>query len=369
MRNFKIIICILIYTLPGGTSLFSGNRYNNKDDNLDIFFASKRDGYYGVYRSDSKNTQNIFTSCDILKRFPNMAKYQIAYSVSQDRRYVAFNALSESLDMDIFLHDLDTGKTQNLTQDLDTDTLPVLSHDGKWIAYLSHVKGGRNYDIVSVISTDGLIKRRLTKNYTKIATPSFSPDDREILYVRYRPYHSAISIVDIETGWIQQLTSFSCSNQSPAFSTDGTKIVYASDCNGTFDIWMMNRDGSNNRLLYQSPGLEYDPHFTIDGKRVFFVSDWVAEKKEGKIGSAIISVNIDGDDPVNLLPKKYIQKDFFCFYPRSVGNGKALSFQGKVVKRFKSTQYSVYILDLENGNVRKIVNDEFNNTEPNVFIK
>ena len=43
-------------------------------------------------------------------------------------------------------------------------------------------------------------------------------------------------------------------HRTPAWSPDGTRIAFASDRDGDFDIWIMNADGSDQRQRHQRPG-------------------------------------------------------------------------------------------------------------------
>jgi hypothetical protein len=112
---------------------------------------SKRDGYFGLYVQCGNNDKKLFDSGDILGAYPNLARYHIFYDVSVDGRYVVYSAINVLGDADIFVLDRETGESSNLTSDAHTDTYPVFSHDGEWIAYLSHEKGGRRYDEIFLI--------------------------------------------------------------------------------------------------------------------------------------------------------------------------------------------------------------------------
>ncbi len=336
---------------------------------LELYFASKRDGYYGLYRNNLKTTETLYSSREILQKFPNMAKFQMAYDISPDGRFLVFHTMSATGNMDIFLLNLETGELQNLTRDSRTNSLPVFSHSGGRIAYLSHERGGRHYENIFLVSRDGTTKKRLTADLFEIVSLEFSPDDREILFVKYLPYHSAVSLLDIETGTVKNLTSFAFANRSPSFNSDGSKIVYASDENGTFDIWIMDRDGSHKRVLYESPGFEYNPRFTHDDRRVIFVSDFIVDKPRGKTGTSVFSIDLASNELNDLLPGKFLRRDFFCFNPHLLDNDALLYFEGKEYKEKRETFYTVYLENLKTGRVKRLIKAQADNTEPNIVIE
>jgi TolB protein len=58
---------------------------------------------------------------------------------------------------------------------------------------------------------------------------------------------------------------------APAWSPDGTKIVYESNQAGNYRIWVMNADGSGQRRLTGDPGFaDMNPAWSPDGKRILF---------------------------------------------------------------------------------------------------
>jgi len=65
-----------------------------------------------------------------------------------------------------------------------------------------------------------------------------------------------------------QITSGANQN-APAWSLDGSRIVYASDQ----AIWIMNADGSGPKEIYDSAVWDGEPCFNVDGTRIYFASE------------------------------------------------------------------------------------------------
>jgi Tol biopolymer transport system component len=324
---------------------------------------SKRDGYYGLYTKKIGRTEKLFDSGEYLEQNPHLAKYHITYDVSRDGKLLAYSALDEMGNMDIFILDLESKQSRNLTNDTGVDTRPVFSNDGKWIAYLSHERDGRRYDNIYLINMDGSVKNRLTGYFTRIMNLSFSPDDRSILFVKYfTTRSSAVSIFDLETGEVRDLTPLICASRSPQFCDRGDKIVYASDCKGNFDIWIMQSDGTDRRVLYESPGTESEPHFLPDGDRAVFISEYAGGKKTRF--PSIYSVNIEDGAVLNLLPGKITNREFFISDLGVLKSGDDIYFGGRELNKFGRTIFSVYILDVKKKVIRKLVRDRLNNTKP-----
>jgi TolB protein len=82
-------------------------------------------------------------------------------------------------------------------------------------------------------------------------------------------------------------------NVHAALSPDRTTIVFSSNRQGDFDLYLMDPDGTNLRRITTQPGADGDPTWTPDGKRIIYTAT-----RSGS--SQIISINPDGSDPRQL---------------------------------------------------------------------
>ena len=354
MRLFTYIFIVLgIIVVLGAAMLwvYSGNRPSL---NGQLFYTSKRDGYYGLYERDGRADKKIFDSGDILKAYPNLARYHISYDVSADGRHVAFSAINVLGDADIFVYDRESGKDRNLTSDTHTDTYPVFSRGGEWIAYLSHEKSGRRYDEIFLIKRDGSERIRLTNLLLRISSLSFSPDDRSILFVKQLGDRSSIASLDIESGEIRELVGPLCLNVSPSFDSKGDRIVYISDLHDSLDVWIMESDGTDRKPLYKGAGDEHEPHFLKGDESVVFisVSEETGSAAPGRF--SLLSVDLEGSEVSNLLPGKYQNRQIFISHLDITRPQNLIYFQGKVLDSKRRDHHTVFSLDIEKRFVRQI---------------
>jgi TolB protein len=93
----------------------------------------------------------------------------------------------------------------------------------------------------------------------------------------------------------RRLTIAGGQNRAPAWSPDGTRIVFSSDRDGDPDIWIMNADGSDQRRVTNDLAGEYRPSFSPDGRQVVYADD------RGTTDAASVSelwaVGVDGSNP------------------------------------------------------------------------
>ena len=75
------------------------------------------------------------------------------------------------------------------------------------------------------------------------------------------------------TGRTRLTESANVNNGVAAFSPDGSRLVFRSSRNGSFELYLMNADGSDVRQLTDDPGRENFPVFSPRGDEIAFSSD------------------------------------------------------------------------------------------------
>jgi eukaryotic-like serine/threonine-protein kinase len=90
-------------------------------------------------------------------------------------------------------------------------------------------------------------------------------------------------------------------NYAPAVSPDGRYIVFHSNRSGNFQIWRADRDGSNPKQLTNSNHECHWPQFSADGKWVVY------EHFDPMTSGAISMVPVDGGTPTGLVESPAIR--------------------------------------------------------------
>ena len=177
----------------------------------------------------------------------------------------------------------DTSRTEKLPDFSPVyDGSPVWSPDGTKIAFISN----RDYLFsLYVMDADGSNARLVADKPLEPAEPSWSPDGGKIAFtsgVRFTLGMGKASVniyvVNIDGSGLTQLTRDSGANGSPAWSPDGKQIAFVSnrDADGQSRIWIMNEDGSNQRILPNSQNtrgtgfLGGQPAWSPDGTKILF---------------------------------------------------------------------------------------------------
>ncbi|MGH7539201.1 MAG: Ig-like domain-containing protein, partial [Gemmatimonadales bacterium] len=147
-------------------------------------------------------------------------------------------------------------------------TDPAFSPDGSRLAFVSTRDG--NPDIY-VMNADGTNQERVTNDPQADGRPAFSADGTGLVFQSQRSGKLAIYSAALDGSGVKALTTDSTS-QTPTVSPDGRTIAYASVRNRNYDIWLMGRDGSNQRAFTKTPERnETEPRFLRDGTLAFLV--------------------------------------------------------------------------------------------------
>ena len=156
-----------------------------------------------------------------------------------------------------------------LTPDTASASDPAFSPDGSRIAFVSQRDGNAE---IYVMNADGTGSTRITNDPQADGRPSFMPDGQALVFHSARTAgKQQIWVVNVDGSALTQLTRDSA-NSSPTASPDGQTIAYVSTRNKDSDIWLMARDGSNQRQFTHSPQQrESEPRFLRDGTLAYLV--------------------------------------------------------------------------------------------------
>jgi len=206
---------------------------------------------------------------------------------SPDGQKIAFVANSFDVDgqtdLEIWTMNADgTGRTQ-VTNNAFPDTQPAWSPDGARIAFVSARTGDTNRNVY-VMDADGSDQTSITPNSPAGCSsncygghdddPTWSPDGQKIAYVHgYGPPSNPFAGGGLPNIWTMDPTGANKTNVSndpdvsavtPAYSPDGARIVFVGATGTNRDIWMMDADGTDPRVVQANAAHDTSPDWQQD---------------------------------------------------------------------------------------------------------
>lgn len=125
-----------------------------------------------------------------------------------------------------------------------------------------------------LITSDGKELKKIIRRPSLQFLPEVSPDEKEIIFVDVLEISShEIFKLNLETGDYVQLTQNNFHDTTPVWTPGAQRIVYSSDKDGNYDIFIMDKFGQDPKNLTNNPAFDSSPVVTKDGNTVFFLSD------------------------------------------------------------------------------------------------
>jgi len=193
---------------------------------------------------------------------------------SPDGQWIAFQSNRDG-DFEIFVMDTNGGNVRQLTNNNFTDRVPQWTPDSQAIVYSADAKRDGLHDLYRV-SLMGGEPELIYSSEERKTHARFSPDGRTLVFTTSREPNNwrtwEIGRLDLETGEFAYLTQNETRDASPVYSADGSTILYISLRSGSNAVALMDADGGNQRVLYNTRADEWAASFSPDERFIVFTS-------------------------------------------------------------------------------------------------
>ena len=244
---------------------------------------------------------------------------------------------------ELFLIDLTSRQTSQLTNTGRGHYSPSLSADARTLVFASHQGAGSELyraDIGPAWRTrrPSLVGiERLTTNITDEFSPTLTLDGRTISFASGAGIELMSSL-----GTGRQLiipTSPEYTDISPAVSPDGRQVAFVSNRGGSFDIWIYNRATADLRQVTNGAKALGGVSWSADSKKLAFTTQ--ATNSE-QCGIALVDVEAGS----------------FRVLTESNDSGPSLSAKGDRVlfTSMRDGDPEIYLLDIAAGKVERLTN-------------
>jgi Tol biopolymer transport system component len=228
---------------------------------------------YAVWRSPARSNRSSRPLTATFEQLTTQKGVKRYPTLSPDGKWVAYEG-NQSGNLDIYLQSVGGQNAINLTKDsLEDDTEPAFSPDGESIAFRSERQGGG----IFVMGRTGESARRLTDaGYS----PAWSPDGTRIVYatddatVGGRAVMSELWTVTVATGEKQRI--FDGDAVQPSWSPHNQRIAYWRIFGGHVgqrDILTIPVGGGTPVPVTMDAAVDWSPIWSPDGQFLFFSSD------------------------------------------------------------------------------------------------
>ena len=245
-----------------------------------------------------------------------------------------------------------------LEEDVANYYQPKWSPDGLWIAFYRHVYTayvpgvgetlgpyGKDMDVYLVSASGGDLRFLAHTNSTNHpGWLSWSPDSKELAFVRWKGEKSDIYIVSVNTGAVRPFTTDGKKNTDPSWSPDGKWIAYSSKQGlliNSLRVWRQPVAGGI-AVVNERVGL-WPPIHSPDGRWIAY-TDYLPDRKSGFIAARVNEQGELAGEPI-LLKSARLQV-----------SAKPLRWtpDGKVIVLQQAYSEIIYALNIRSGEQQRV---------------
>lgn len=280
------------------------------------------------------------------------------------------------------------GSEVNLTNSPEDESSPILSPNGRHVAFLSGAGMDSGLEVIGITGDE----RQKAFGGGEITTPAWSPDSQRLAYVLGTDSGNTIYVGNSDGSESIELTTIAADevgNWSPGgemivftvqdgadqglhirnpdgvnkfrrtdgpdsgavWSPDSRFIAFLSTRDGNPEIYVTAPEEGEAKRITESESPEYDVSWSPDGRRLVFVTE--------RDGNAEIYVVEIGDDGSSANLRRLTYNDVRDDQPVWSPNGRMIAFVS-----YLDGDADIVVMEADGQNQRRLTNNQFNDTQP-----
>ncbi len=242
-----------------------------------------------------------------------------------------------------------SGYRRLTTQDNYRKFYPSLSPDGKSVVY-SEFREDNVYEIYELNIATGQTQR-LTDRLGVLNAPEISPDGKSIVFMRWTVATDQYQVWMMDRNGGNPRRVFKGDGWDPTWSPDGTKILFASDRDGSDQLYIGNADGSHVRKISNLP--------SIRGRSDWSSQNLIATYSGDAWARMIFVMNVDGSDAHKVSPPHGNSQG-----PSFSPDGQWIAFTGYYDHFKDENGCEIYIMRIDGSDLRRLTNNDYCDYQP-----
>lgn len=224
------------------------------------------------------------------------------------------------------------------------------SPDGQKIVAVVYMDSSFSTWSIHLFNADGSNPVRLTDDAgVADSEPAWSPDGTRILFTRVRfvserQYTSEIWLMNADGSDQKTVVE---DGFAAKWSPDGTRIIFSSGKTGNYELYTSNPDGTDEQRLTHTDSNESYPSWSPDGAQIVFTSstgEWNSTESEATY--EIFVMNTDGTGLRQLTDNNISDGT-----PRWSPDGTHITFASDLTG---SGQYNIFVMDGSGTNILQV---------------
>lgn len=223
------------------------------------------------------------------------------------------------------------------------------SPDGTRFALVGYIGSTNSTWSIHTANPDGTNLTRLTTSEDMHdSEPAWSPNGAQIAFTRtfwMQNNRDELWLMNADGGNQHYI---GVEGFAAKWSPDGSRFVFTSNLSGNNEIYICNIDGSNPLQLTHTGNDEWMPTWSPDGSQIAYSLSTGAWEAGSRTTYEIYVMNNDGTNIRQLT-----SNNFFDHYPRWSADGTRIAFESD---RAAAEHWEVYVMNADGTDVQRVTN-------------